>query len=105
MLFACPGEGAPQAIADFIIILWKNILISFYKVDIENKPFDSDIVWYFTLKLFADLALVQAHEARTLQLHALSRGEDPPSLSGFKGRLAPLATLNEEGKGGGEWRC
>jgi hypothetical protein len=44
MLFACPGEGAPQAIANFIIKLWKNILISFYKVDIENKPFDSDAV-------------------------------------------------------------
>jgi hypothetical protein len=96
MLFVCPGEGAPQAIANFIIILWKKILISFYKVDIENKPFDPDAVWYFTLKRFADLALVQAHEARTLQLRALSRGEAPPSLSSFTARLATLATLNEE---------
>jgi hypothetical protein len=35
-------------------------------------------------------------EARTLQLRAISRGEEPPSLSQFQARLAPLATLGEE---------
>jgi hypothetical protein len=81
-----------------MIILWKNILISFFKVDIENTPFpfDPDTVWHYTLKRFADLALAQAHEARTLQLQAISRGEDPPSLSQFEARLAPLATLGEK---------
>jgi hypothetical protein len=81
-----------------MIILWKNILISFYIVDIENAPFNPDVVWHYTLKRFADLALAQAHEARTLQLQlrAISSGEDPPSLSQFQARLAPLATLGEE---------
>jgi hypothetical protein len=49
-----------------MIILWKNILISFYKVDMENTPFNPDAVGHYTLKRFADLALTQAHEARTL---------------------------------------
>jgi hypothetical protein len=77
ILFACPGEGATKSMINFMIILWKNILISFYKVDIENTPFNLDAVWDYTLKRFADLALAQAHEARTLQLRAISRG--PPS--------------------------
>jgi hypothetical protein len=79
-----------------MIILWKNIVIFFYKVDIENTPFKPDTVWHCTLKRFADLALAQAHEARTLQLRAISRGEDPPSLSHFEARLAPLASVGEE---------
>jgi hypothetical protein len=29
ILFACPGEGAPKSTINFMIILWKNILISF----------------------------------------------------------------------------
>jgi len=58
-----------------MIILWKNILISFYKVDLENQPFDPTIVWRYTLKRFADLALALAHDARTTQLLAISRGE------------------------------
>jgi hypothetical protein len=33
---------------------------------------------------------------RTLQLRAISRAEDPPSLSQFQARLTPLATLGEE---------
>jgi hypothetical protein len=72
------------------------MLISFYKVDMENTPFNPDAVWHYTLERFADLALAQAHEARTLQLRAISRGEDPPSLSQFQARLAPLATLGDE---------
>jgi hypothetical protein len=80
--FACPGAGAPKSIINFMIILWKNILISIYKVDIESAPFNSDVIWHYTLKRFADLALAQAHEARTLQLRAINKGEDPPpSLS------------------------
>jgi hypothetical protein len=98
ILFACPGEGAPTSIINFMIILWKNILISFYKVDIENSPFNPDAVWHYTLKRFAGLALAQAHEARTLRLRAISRREDPPSLSQFQARIAPLATLGEEAK-------
>eukprot|EP00962_Isochrysis_galbana_P016393 scaffold4688_cov125-Isochrysis_galbana.AAC.1 len=39
----CHPEGAPQAIVNFMIILWKNILISFYKVDLENQPFDPNL--------------------------------------------------------------
>jgi hypothetical protein len=64
----------------------------------ENTLFNPDAVWHYTLKRFADLALalVQAHEARTLQLRAISRGKDPPSLSQFQARLAPLAALGEE---------
>jgi hypothetical protein len=79
-------------------ILWKNILISFYEVDIENAPFKPDVVWHYTLKRFADLALAQtsARGPRTLQLRAIDRGEDPPSLSHFRARLTPLATLGEE---------
>jgi len=50
ILFATLAEGAPQAIVNFMIILWKNILISFYKVDLENQPFDPNIVWKYTLK-------------------------------------------------------
>jgi hypothetical protein len=80
-----------------MIILWKSILISFYKVDIENTPFNPDTVWHYTLKRFVDLALAQAHEARTLQLRAISTAEDPPSLSQFQARLAPLATVFKRG--------
>ena len=79
-----------------MIILWKNILISFYKVDLENQPFDPNKVWRYTLKRFADLALALAHEARTTQLLAISRGEPTPSLNTHKARLSPLATLDEE---------
>jgi len=96
ILFATPAEGAPQAIVNFMIILWKNILISFYKVDLENQPFDPNKVWRYTLKRFADLALALAHEARTTQLLAISRGEPTPSLNTHKARLSPLATLDEE---------
>jgi hypothetical protein len=39
----------------------------------RNTPFNPDAVWQNTLKRFADLALAQAHEARTLQLRAISR--------------------------------
>jgi hypothetical protein len=39
------------------------------------------VVWHYTLKQFADLALAQAHEARTLQLRAISRGAGTPYLS------------------------
>jgi hypothetical protein len=46
ILFACPGEGAPKFIINFMIILWKNILISFYKVDMESTPFNPDAVWH-----------------------------------------------------------
>jgi hypothetical protein len=56
-------------------------------------------VWHYTLiTRFADLALAQAHEARTLRVRAISRGEDNFSLSQFQARLAPLAivTLGEE---------
>jgi hypothetical protein len=58
-----------------MIILWKNILTSFYKVDIDidNTPFDADAIWRYTLKRFADLAPAQAHEDRTTQLHSISR--------------------------------
>jgi hypothetical protein len=80
ILFACPGEGASKSIINFMIILQKNILISFYKVDIGNTPFDADAIWRYTLKRFADLAQAQAHEARAAQLLSISRGEDPPSL-------------------------
>jgi len=62
ILFATPAEGAPQAIVNFMI--WKNILISFYKVDLENQHFDPNAVWRYTLKRFADLALALAHDAR-----------------------------------------
>eukprot|EP00962_Isochrysis_galbana_P034953 scaffold11917_cov128-Isochrysis_galbana.AAC.1 len=48
------------------------------------------------MKRFADLALALAHEARTTQLLAISRGEPPPSLNMHKARLSPLATLDEE---------
>jgi hypothetical protein len=82
ILFARPGEGAPKSIINFMIILWMNILISFHEVDIENAPFNPDVAWHYTLKRFADLALAQAHEARTLQLRAISWGKTPPpSLS------------------------
>jgi hypothetical protein len=94
--FECPGERALKSIINFMIIPWKNILTSFYRVDLENAPFNPDVVWHYTLKRFADLALAQAHEARTLQLRAISRGADPPSLSQFQARLTPLATLGEE---------
>ena len=96
ILFATPAEGAPQAIVNFMIILWKNILISFYKVDLENQPFDPNLVWRCTLKRFADLALALAHDARTKQLLAINRGEPPPSLNSHQARLSPLATLDEE---------
>jgi hypothetical protein len=98
MLFACPGEGALTAVVNLIVILWKNILISFYKVDLENKPFDPEEVWFFTLKRFADLALAQAHEARTLQLRAIGSGEPPISLNKYKLRLDFIATLDEDAK-------
>mmetsp|Transcript_24978 Transcript_24978/g.80698 ORF Transcript_24978/g.80698 Transcript_24978/m.80698 type:complete len:225 (+) Transcript_24978:521-1195(+) len=88
ILFATPAEGAPQAIVNFMIILWKNILISFYKVDLENQPFDPNIVWRCTLKRFADLALALAHDARTKQLLAIGRGEPPPSLNSHQARLS-----------------
>jgi hypothetical protein len=55
-----------------MIILWKNILISFYKVDMDNAPFDPNAIGRYTLKRFADLALAQAHEARTTQLLSIS---------------------------------
>jgi hypothetical protein len=96
ILFACPCEGAFKSIINFMIILWKNILISFYDVDMDNAPFDPDAIWRYTLKRFADLALAQAHEARPTQLLSISRGEDPPSLTRYNARLAPLATLGEE---------
>jgi hypothetical protein len=41
-----------------MFIPWKNILISFYKVDMEKTPFNPD-VGHYTLKRFADLALAQ----------------------------------------------
>jgi hypothetical protein len=78
ILFACPGEEAPKSIINSMIILLKNILICFYKDDMENTPFHPDAVWHYTLKRFADLALAQAHEARTLQLRAASH--QPPPL-------------------------
>jgi hypothetical protein len=96
ILFAFPGEGAPKSIINFMITLWKNILISFYIVDIDYTPFDADAIWRYTLKRFADLALAHAHEARTTQLFSISRGEDPPSLTRYNARLAPLATQGAE---------
>jgi hypothetical protein len=77
-LFVCPGEGAPKSIINFMIILWENILISFYKVDIDNTPFNADAIWRYTLKRFADLALAQAHEARTTHNSSpLAAGKTP----------------------------
>jgi hypothetical protein len=85
ILFASPGEGAPKSIINFMSILWKNILTSFYKVDIEIAPFNPDVVWHDTLKRFADLALAlaQAHEAPAPYSCELSAGgkTPPPSLS------------------------
>eukprot|EP00962_Isochrysis_galbana_P024909 scaffold7676_cov138-Isochrysis_galbana.AAC.3 len=45
---------------------------------------------------YADLALALAHDARTKQLLAISRGEPPPPLNSHQARLSPLATLDEE---------
>jgi hypothetical protein len=86
-----------------MIILWKNILISFYGINIEKAPFNPDVVWHYTLKRFADLALAQAHEATRpappIAVSYLIRGGDPPSpslsLSEQDSRLTPLATLGE----------
>eukprot|EP00962_Isochrysis_galbana_P033647 scaffold11310_cov107-Isochrysis_galbana.AAC.12 len=88
-----------------MIILWKIILISFYKVDLENQPFDPNIVWRYTLKRFADLALALAHDARTKQLSstlvegnpARRRACEPPPTGrrlrsqGRRRRWAPCA--------------
>eukprot|EP00962_Isochrysis_galbana_P040716 scaffold14791_cov131-Isochrysis_galbana.AAC.4 len=45
---------------------------------------------------FTDLALALAHDARTKQLLAISRGEPPPSLNTYQARLSPLASLDED---------
>jgi hypothetical protein len=94
----CPHGIILSADATSLHTMEENIPISFYKVDIENALFNPDLVWHYKFKRFANLALAQAHEARTLQLRAISRGEDPrgdpPSLSQFRARLTPLATLD-----------
>eukprot|EP00962_Isochrysis_galbana_P038390 scaffold13627_cov109-Isochrysis_galbana.AAC.5 len=80
-----------------------HLLLSIYKVDRENEPFDFDPQYsleIYTLKRFADLALALAHDARTKQLLAISRGEPPPSLNQHLPNKAipPCHTIDEEAK-------
>jgi hypothetical protein len=92
ILIACPGEGAPKSIINFMIIYYGRIYvpISFYKVDIENAPFKPDVVWYYTLKRFADLALGTSargpHPTYSCELSAGAK--DPLSLT-VGSRLGP----------------
>jgi hypothetical protein len=49
-----------------MIILRKNILILFYKVDMDNAPFDPDKIWRYTIKRFADSARDVASDLMTV---------------------------------------
>eukprot|EP00962_Isochrysis_galbana_P038787 scaffold13807_cov95-Isochrysis_galbana.AAC.2 len=69
--------------------------ISFYKVDLENQPFDPNIVWRYTLKGFADLSLALAHDtpagAKGLLLQA-PEGRAAATTSGVSCRAGRAST-------------
>jgi hypothetical protein len=96
ILFLAPRPDVPLSIGSMLTVLWKYILMNWYKVDIEKKAFFKDTVWGQAIRQFAELCLVQLAKYRKAHARATARGSHE-STTKYNHVTEPLAKIQGDG--------
>ena len=87
----------PQAISDLHLIIWKFIIIHFTLVDIDKRPFKTDDVWTGATRRYLSKVNSLQQKVR-LEVKDAEARDRPARIRRFNRLLAPLATINADGK-------
>ena len=90
------GSALTQAASDFLLILWKFIIISFTLVDIENRKFSESDVWRGALRRYISKVNSLSYKAAGKRVRAEARATTI-DLRTENSYIHPFAKLNDQG--------
>ena len=91
------GRLLPPGLLAFWIILWKFVIIRFTQVELENAPFQADVVWEQALRRFAVRVHAAVWKYKLRVLAARAQESPPPSPASTNRMIEPVAEVDVDG--------